>query len=187
MTSLIKSLETGLVDRVYDIHRLDERISKWWSSVPPQLKLNPSEVPTADSFCLPRLLLLNVVYHQSLCALHASIVPLFCWTIGEEEEEKWALARKTSAQVAYEHACSISALIDAVLSHYPKLAAMPAFVSYAAYCGCAIQIPFMWSADTTVNQRAHLNVKANIRMIRAMAKYWKFADLLVSISYLIYR
>ena len=180
MTSSIKSLETGLADRVSDIHRLDERISKWWSNVPRQLKLNPSEVPTADSFWLPKVLLLNVVYHQSLCALHASIVPLFCWTIGEEEET-WASARKASAQVAYEHACSISALIDAVLSHYPRLAAMPAFVSYAAYCGCAIQIPFIWSADAVVSQRAQLNVKANITMIRAMARYWRFADLLVSI------
>lgn len=152
----------------------------WWSNTPQQLKLSPSQVPTADRFWLPKILLLNVVYHQALCALHASIVPLFCWTISEEEEI-WALARKTSAQIAYEHAGSISALIGAVLSHYPKLAAMPSFVSYAAYCGCAIQIPFIWSADTTANHRAQLNVRANIRMIRTMARYWKFADLLVSI------
>lgn len=183
MTSSITSLETGLVDRVSDIHRLDERISMWWSNVPQRLKLKTLEIPTADPYWLPRILLLNIVYHQSLCALHASIVPLFCWAVSEE---KWALARKTSAQIAYEHACSVSAMIDAVLSHYPKLAATPAFVSYAAYCSCAIQIPFIWSADAAVSQRAQLNVRANIRMIRAMAKYWKLADLLVSRFWLTY-
>lgn len=177
MTFAIKSSGTNIAEKISDIQRLDEQISKWWSALPQHLKLAPSDIPTAEQFWLPKTLQLNIVYHQCLCALHASIVPLFCWAASDEV---WALARRTSAQMAYENACAISMLIDATLSHYPKLTAMPAFVSYAAYCGCAIQIPFMWSQDLQVKGRAHLHVRANIRMIRIMATSWKFADLLVS-------
>lgn len=164
------------MDRISDIHKFDERISKWWGNVPQHLKLAPTDVPTAHPSWFSKILLLNVLYHQSLCALHASIVPLFCWTTSDES---CALARKTSAQIAYDHACSISELIDAVLSHCPKLTTMPAYIPYAAYCGCAIQIPFMWNTDPAVQQRVQLNVKANIKMIGRMAPFWKYADLLV--------
>ena len=172
----IKSSDTDFANNIAGIQVLDERLVKYWRNLPQSLKLTPSSVSTTDPFWLPKILLLNVVYHQCFCTLHASIVPLFCWT---KEDEDWSLARRSSAQIAYEHACSVSELINAVLAHSSNLTNMPTFVAYSAYCGCAIQIPFMWSADATVRQRAHVNVRANIKIIKAMAPYWKFADLLV--------
>jgi hypothetical protein len=135
--------------------------------------LNVAEVPQDH---LPKVLLINVVYHQSLCALHASIVPLFCWSPGDET---WASARQLSAQIAFEHALAASELIEAVITTYPRLGAMPSFVAYAAYSGCAIQMPFLWCSKQAVKDRAQANVRANIQMIHAMASYWKFAALLV--------
>lgn len=172
----IKSSDTMFANKIAEIQVLDERLLTFWRNLPQSLKLTPSNVSEMDPFWLPKILLLNLVYHQCFCTLHASIVPLFCWT---KEDEDWSLARKTSAQIAYEHACSVSDLIKAVLSHSSNLTNIPTFVSYTAYCGCAIQIPFMWSADTAVRQRAHVNVRANIKMIKATAVCWKFADLLV--------
>ena len=119
---------------------------------------------------------MNIVYHQSLCALHASIVPLFSWGAGDG----WLSARQLSAQVAFEHACAASELIHAVLSTFDRLAAMPSFIAYAAYSGCAIQIPFMWSSNTAVKDRARANVRANVKMLHILGAYWKFAALLVS-------
>lgn len=126
---------------------------------------------------IPRVMLINMVYHQALCALHASIVPLFCWGEGDET---WLSARLLSAQVAYEHAGAASQLLGAVLSNYDRVRAMPSFVAYAAYCGCAIQIPFMWSPNPAVKEKAHTNVKTNMEMIRIAAEDWKFSALLVS-------
>lgn len=141
------------------------------------MRLTPANLSgTAKNF-LPNILLMNVVYHQSLCALHASIVPLFCWGEGDES---WSIARQLSAQLAYEHACRTSELLEAVLSTFEdKLNAMPSFICYGAYCGCAIQIPFMWSSNRSVRERAYANVKANMKMINMMTANWKFAELLV--------
>ncbi|KAK4498842.1 hypothetical protein PRZ48_009352 [Zasmidium cellare] len=55
---------------------------------------------------------------------------------------------------------------------------MPTFVAYAAYGGCAILIPFMWCSNPMVRRRAQAYVQANMRMINAMAEYFKFAALL---------
>jgi hypothetical protein len=143
------------------------------------MKLDPKSVPVASR--IPLLLLINLVYHQTLCVLHASIVPLFCWTEGDEG---WMSTRHMSAQVAYEHACSVSALVDATLSWDIKLSAMPTFVAYAAYGGCAILIPFLWCSEPSVRRQAQANVGSNIRMIQGMAEYWKFAALLVRVLFL---
>ncbi|KAH7011168.1 hypothetical protein EDB80DRAFT_711345 [Ilyonectria destructans] len=174
VVSSIKS-ESSFNVKLTDIHALDERISDWWRNVRPALKLNPSNIAAVPHDALPKILLANLVYHQSLCALHASIVPLFCWGPGDDS---WATARQLSAQLAFDHACRVSELIAGVFSTYPRLSAMPNFVAYAAYCGCAIQIPFMWCLNLKIRERAHANVKANVRMIHTMAHYWKFAALL---------
>jgi hypothetical protein len=52
--------------------------------------------------------------------------------------------------------------------------------------GCAIQIPFMWCQNPTVQERMRTNVRANIDIIQAVAAYWKFAALLVRLSLLEY-
>ena len=173
----IKPSELSVIERITAIHTLDEKVSSWWHKLRSAFKLTPSNIAAAPDDVLPNLMLLNVVYHQCICSLHASIVPLFCLAVGDN---RWASIRKLSAQKAFEHACATSALIDAVLSAYSRPTAMPTFVAYAAYCGCAVQIPFMWSSNLAVREGAHKNVRANIRMIDTLANYWKFAALLVS-------
>jgi hypothetical protein len=59
---------------------------------------------------------------------------------------------------------------------------MPSFVAYNAYCGCAIQVPFLSSPHTAVRERAVRNVETNRRVIHLVAQSWKYADLLVSQS-----
>ncbi|KAJ3547467.1 hypothetical protein NM208_g1502 [Fusarium decemcellulare] len=56
---------------------------------------------------------------------------------------------------------------------------MPSFVAYAAYCGIAIQIPFLWCSDSTVRDRAQAHIGANVKMIQMMSSYWKLASLLI--------
>ena len=176
VVSLIKTSDVVFSERVSAIQTLDEKLSRWWRQVPPIFELTTSSVETISHDLLPKILLLNVVYHQSLCALHASIVPAFCWS---PSDESWLLARQLAANVAYHHAREVSALIKAVLSEYPRLSAMPSFVAYAAYCGCAIQIPFIWCSNPIVRGRAQANVRSNITMIHTMAEYWKFSAILV--------
>ncbi|KAK3650409.1 hypothetical protein LTR56_006388 [Elasticomyces elasticus] len=173
---LIKAPQAKLTsDRLAKIHAFDHKVTSWWQSLPSIFRLT-SQAPIAlgaDNYAL--ILLLNLFYHQILCVLHASIVPLFCWTEGDNG---WASARQLSAQIAFEHANAVSALITATLSSPQRLSAMPTFVAYAAYGGCAIQIPFIWSSNAVVRHQAQANVRSNIRMICAMAEYWKFAALL---------
>lgn len=172
----IKTKHPDQCMRVSAIHALDQRISDWWQKLRPDFKLTPQNISSIPKDALPKILLINVTYHQCLCALHASIVPIFCW--GESEED-WLSARQLSAQNAYEHACAVSELLHAVLLLYDRVSAMPSFISYAAYCGCAIQIPFLWSSNQAVRERAVANVKVNVQMIHTIAEYWKFAALLV--------
>ncbi len=172
----IKMTEPSLATKLPAMYALHEKLSDWWRRLPAELRLTPANIAAVSKNMLTRILLVNVVYHQSLCALHASIVPLFCWGKGDET---WSTARQLSAQLAYEHACTTSELLDAVLSTVDKFNAMPSFIAYGAYCGCAIQIPFMWSSSRSVRERANANVKANMKMINMMATYWKFAALLV--------
>ena len=174
--TLMRSTDDVLSERITAIHTLDESLSNFWRSLPVEFRLTPSAIAAVSPDLLPKLLLMNIVYHQSLCALHASIVPLFSWSPGDDS---WSTARHLSAQVAFEHAVEVSSVIAATLSDYSRISAMPSFISYAAYCGCAIQIPFMWCANELVRDRAQANVRTNIKMIDAMAAYWKFAASLV--------
>jgi F0F1-type ATP synthase assembly protein I len=176
---LIRNPESNLTAAtVTSIYALDEKVSLWWRRLPTSLKLNVDSFANVPAPELPLRLLMNLVYHQTLCVLHASIVPLFCWTAGDDG---WLSTRKLSAQIAYEHACTVSTLIEAALSSNAKLSAMPTFVAYAAYGGCAILIPFTWCSNLAIRDQAQASVRTNIRMVHAMAEYWKFAALLVTI------
>jgi hypothetical protein len=179
VVSFIKSPDSSLNLRIPGIHELDENISHWWRNLRPDFKLSPSNIATVPRDKLPKILLINIAYHQSLCALHASIVPLFSWSASDDS---WSSARQLSAQVAFEQAKLVSALIGAILSTFDSLSAIPGFIAYAAYCACAIQIPFLWCSNLVVKDLAHANIKTNVRLIRSMATYWKFAALLVKLS-----
>lgn len=168
-----------MTERIHAIHALDNRITAWWATVPQMFQLSAESVPKLGPDILPNILLINAAYHQCLCALHSSIIPLFSWSA---DDNSWLSARPVSAQIAFEHACAASAIFKAVLEHYPRLSALPSFVGYTAYGGCAIQIPFLWCLELAVRARAHSNVQANISIIHTMARYWKFASLSVSLG-----
>lgn len=174
--SHVKTPDFDIRESLPVIYALDADLSRWWSQLPLELKLEPSKATALPKDQLSRILLLNLIYHQCLCALHASIVPLFSWTFAEES---CFAARRASAQVAFEHACTATALMDAVLDVLPSLNPAHTFIAYTAYSGCAIQIPFLWCSNTAVRRRAAANVRTNVRVISAMALCWKFAALLV--------
>jgi hypothetical protein len=164
--------------RISAINILHNKISEWWRKLPEWLHLTPSGIVNFASDTLPKVLLIHSVYHQSLVALHASIVPVFSWSPGDET---WLAARQTSAQLAFDHACAVSDLLESLLLDFSMFSAIPSFVAYAAYCSCAIQIPFMWSSDTKTRDMVHKNVRTNVKLINAVAQYWKFTSLFVSI------
>lgn len=178
------------------IYSLDQDLTSWWSQLPDGLKMESTGTWTMDVDLLPKAFLANVFFHQSLCVLHSSLVPLFSWG---RQIDLWPSALQLSAQTAYEHACEVSALLQKVLDGYPRLSAMPSFIAYAAYCGCeytrraliflclvnstnappgAIQIPFISSADTSVREKAQRNVETNVKMIEMMSQYWRIASIL---------
>jgi hypothetical protein len=174
---LVKKVETDFSSRASAIPKLDSKIGEWWSHLPPSLELSPCSISLVPQDTLPLLFLIHVVYHQCLCALHSSIVPLFSWTSSSDGH---SYARQISAQVAFEHATAVSLLADAAVQHSWDLARTPSYVGYAAYCACAILIPFMWCIQPDVKERAKLNVVANLTLIRHLGRYWKFIALLVS-------
>jgi hypothetical protein len=178
--SVVRS-EGDLNSRLQEIFRVENNISTWWNNVPVTFKLDASTVSTVPRNDLPKIVLTNLVYHQSLCVLHSSIVPLFCWSKGDRT---FSSARQLSAQVAFDHATTISSLISAILVAGCPLSSMPIFVAYAAYSSCGIQIPFLWCSELSVKERAQSNIDANVKMIQGMSGYWKLASLLVSITFL---
>ncbi|KAF4956374.1 hypothetical protein FGADI_3951 [Fusarium gaditjirri] len=174
VVSAVRS-EADFNSRLQEIFRVENNISSWWSNVPASFRLDPSCISITPRKDLPKIMLTNLVYHQSLCALHSSIVPLFCWSKGDRT---YSSARQLSAQVAFDHAIAISNLTSAVLATGSPLSSMPIFVAYAAYSSCAIQIPFLWCSEPSVRERAQCNIDANVKMIQGMSSYWKLASLL---------
>ncbi|OAA56300.1 Transcription factor [Niveomyces insectorum RCEF 264] len=138
--------------------------------------------PSGNS--LPLLLLLRVMYHQSICILHSSIVPLFSY---RSDTERILYARQVSAQLAFEHAQAISRLIQAVPHYKIDPDQIPSFVSYAAYSACAVQIPFFWCLNQDVQARVRSNVLANLRIIQHMGKHWKYIALLGINAWTLYK
>ncbi|KAH6949292.1 hypothetical protein DER45DRAFT_581033 [Fusarium avenaceum] len=175
VVSAVKSKEDNFTSRLQEIYRVENDISTWWQRVPSDMKIEVTSVPIIKQGELPKILLVNLVYHQSLCALHSSIVPLFCWSKGDGS---YSSARQVSAQIAFEHSCAISSLMKSVLATDCPISAMPLFVAYVAYSSCAVQIPFLWCSEVTIRERARVNVEANINMIQQMSSYWKLASLL---------
>lgn len=176
MSNLIRAPEQKVSTRISAIYNLDTMVTEWWGKLPQRFQLTPANVSTIPMHHFPKILLINTVYRQCLTALHASIIPLFSWST---EDDAWPTARRLSASIAFEHAREASAMFEAVLGYYPDPSAVPSFVAYAAYSGCAIQIPFMWCSEQQVRDRAYANVRTNARLIHAIAKHWKFAGLLV--------
>ncbi|KAF2102508.1 hypothetical protein NA57DRAFT_52077 [Rhizodiscina lignyota] len=171
VSQAVKTADTRL-SVLQDLH---SRISDWWSGLSPSLKVSSDSLPSAPRQTSPLLLLICIIYHQSLCALHASIVPLFSYNLNTEN---LSYARQVSAQLAYEHSDAISTLLKAVLRHSFEMDRIPSFVGYAAYCACAVQMPFFWCTNQGVQDRVRSNVLANLRIIQQIGKYWRYVALL---------
>ncbi|KIN00009.1 hypothetical protein OIDMADRAFT_55899 [Oidiodendron maius Zn] len=161
--------------RVRAIQELDSKILEWRSAMPQSLELSAATISLVPPHTLPLLLLIHIVYHQCLCSLHASIIPLFSLGLSEEG---FSYARQISAQIAFEHANSVSSLIEAMLEHSLDLSRLPSFVGYSAYCSCVIQAPFISCTKAGIRERALINVLANLRVIQQLGKFWKFIYLL---------
>jgi hypothetical protein len=175
---LVRQSETNWALRLASIQALDGRINEWWSKLHQSLQITSAEMP---SNIIPSLLLLQIIYHSCLCALHSSIVPLFSWSTSDAAS---SYARQLSAQSALQHANAISSLLGAAREVQLDPARMPSFIGYAAYCACAIQIPFLWCSKPEIKQRVHANLLTNLGVIQGIGKHWKFIELLVSLSYL---
>ncbi|KAF5233563.1 hypothetical protein FAUST_8107 [Fusarium austroamericanum] len=172
---IVRCKETALSSRIQQIFAIEDKLLTWWANVPLRFKVDASIISNVCPESLPKILLINFVYHQSLCALHSSIVPLFCWSKGDTSQSS---AQQLSAQIAFEHAGAISVLTSRILSTSCSLSALPIFVAYAAYSSCAIQIPFLWCSEPTVRAKARSNVELNMGVIEGMSSYWKLASLL---------
>ncbi|KAI0487018.1 hypothetical protein F4859DRAFT_324250 [Xylaria cf. heliscus] len=182
VVSLLKSPEKSLQVRVPAILALDERLQKWWQTVPSKFKLTPDNVNSVPRATFTRIIHINALYHQSLCALHASLVPAFCCSPGDG----WSTTRQLSAQIAFEHAGEMSSLIAAILETTSRTNGIPMFMGYAAYCGCSIQIPFMWSSNLEFRERVRANIRANSKLLQLMTVDWKFASILSAYIHYLY-
>ncbi|KAI3037155.1 hypothetical protein CBS147352_11095 [Aspergillus niger] len=168
---LIKQTGLSLASHLVEIQTLDGRIHEAWSKLDASFHLDCTGLAVVPSDDLPKLLLLHVIYHQCLCSLHSSIVPLFSWS---PCEGVFAYAQQLSAQTAFEHANSVSRLLHAALELDWDARRMPSFIGYAAYSACAIQTPFLWCSQPIVKQRAVCNILANLKTLQILGKHWSF-------------
>lgn len=173
---LIKQTGLSLASRLAEIQILDGRVHEAWSKLDSSFDLDCAMLAAVPSHELPKLLLLHVLYHQCLCSLHSSIVPLFSWS---PSEGVFSYAQQLSAQTAFEHANSVSRLLHAALELDWDCRRMPSFIGYAAYSACAIQTPFLWCSQPNVKQRAVSNALANLKTLQILGKHWAFLDVLV--------
>jgi hypothetical protein len=177
VNSFVRSLKDTVRENVATVYALDEELRDWWQSLKPAWKLAALNLNNIPEGLFAKVLLINVAYHQCLFALHAAVVPLFSVDSGSVN---WNTARQLSAQIAFEHASSTSELISMTLTTSTRISAIPHFVAWSGYSACAILLTFVRSSDEKVKRRAMAQVQANGRLISEIAKYWRFARLLVS-------
>lgn len=176
---LIKQTGSSLASRLVEIQTLDGRIHEAWSRLDGCFHLDCTNMASVSPHDLPRLLLLHVIYHQCFCSLHSSIVPLFSWSACDGV---FSYAQQLSAQTAFNHANSVSALLQAALNLDWDSRMMPSFIGYAAYCACAIQTPFLWCSHPEVKQYAVCNILANLKTLQILGSHWAFLKVLVRLS-----
>lgn len=161
------------------IETLDARLRKWRAQLPPEFQLRSDKTVSCPEAIRPQILLLHATYHQCMCALHCSIVPLFslCKTEGLE----WYIhSQRVSAQVAHDHACEITSLVRGILSQHPSDPyKCPGFVGFALYCSSAIQLPFMWSSSGEGRRSAQRNIRDNLSAMAMIGQNWRYVATLV--------
>ncbi|KAK4891549.1 hypothetical protein LTR27_009880 [Elasticomyces elasticus] len=178
--------------QITQLYSLDSRITVALALVVNgPLGISPSTLAAnVVASSLPNRLLLHIIYHQCLCALHASVVPLFSGRAASNVEAASMSpnARQLSAQKALAHANGISDLLAAApaLSGW-RQDTMPSFVAYAAYCACAIQSPFLWCVKPTIRHQTVQAVLANLQVIKVIGNHWASVRLLGRFAWCIYQ
>jgi hypothetical protein len=171
---LVKQTNITWAHRLASIQSIDGRIRDWRARLHPSLTINLADAP---SDTLPNLLLLHIVHHLSLCVLHSSVVPLFSWSTNDGAPQ---YAQQLSAQVAFDNANAIASHFEAAQNAGCSPSRMAGLAGYAAYCACAVQIPFLWSTMLDMKQRMRKNLSTNLGVLRGIGEHWKFIELLVS-------
>ncbi|KAH8703400.1 hypothetical protein BGW36DRAFT_354822 [Talaromyces proteolyticus] len=163
--------DTGLSadEKTVNIQNLDMELHQWRQHLPNRFVLTPTSVETSSPAVLSHLLLLNIVFHQCLCVLHSSIVPLFTFGPGGETLPH---VQSSSAQTCFDHANQMTTIFEIALPWCTSHA--PGFVGYAAYCASAIQLPFLWCNNPEVSMRAFANIRVNAKVLNGIGKRWKF-------------
>lgn len=174
---LIQKKPRNMQSYLVAVQELDLAVSKWHTGLPASFQ-NLDQNLLDDSAASPTLYLLHFFYHQCMCSLHASVVPLFCW--GGFTNDANPLAQQLSAQTAFEHSRSISSLASSILAGAFPASMGNSFLGYACYCACAVIIPFLRCTNVAVRARAHQDVLANLTLIQQLGTYWKFTKLLVT-------
>ncbi|KIW62936.1 hypothetical protein PV04_09823 [Phialophora macrospora] len=161
--------------RLSALNVLDAQLREWRAHLPPCFSLEESASPPPNDDRLRlAILILHVIYHQCMCVLHASIVPLF--SLGPARRFlPYVHGQRLSAQVAYQRACKISRIVQNTLSCHPDDAfRWSGFVGYALYCSCAVQLPFLWNVDSGIAENARNNIKANLETMAKIGRNWRY-------------
>ncbi|OAQ71000.1 transcription factor [Pochonia chlamydosporia 170] len=164
----IQSTELEFGERLATIQAMDTELRKWRNSLPEVFTFTETKARNCDPSALSQVLLINVLFHQSLCVLHASIIPLFTFC---RVSPGHGDAQTRSAQTAFDHAKHISSLLQKCATSHNK--DQSGFIGYSAYCSSAIQLPFLWCQATDVAARVTTNIKTNSLVMSRVGKRWK--------------
>lgn len=167
-------MELEMDEKILAIQRLDAKLRTWRHALPDSF--DSDHYQAALPAPLSQRALIDIVYHQSMSVLHSSIVPLFSLTPVAGEH---GYAQTLSAQTALYHARRISGLFHQ-LEEY-NVAQAPGFIGYAAYCSCAIQLPFIWCSKAGVRERSLCNIGKNMEVMDVIGRHWKLVAGLVRI------
>jgi hypothetical protein len=178
---LISDIEQEPVARLSALSSMDAELRQWRAYLPHHFSAALLDDANLNDHRLRvSALILHVIYHQSMCALHASVVPLI--SLGAARHFiPYTHAQRLSAQVAYENACEVSSLVSKAVSRHPDDAYQwSGFVGYALYCSCACQLPFLWSVESSTSGSASRNIKANLETMAKIGLNWRYVLNLVS-------
>ncbi|KND93906.1 putative transcriptional regulatory protein, partial [Tolypocladium ophioglossoides CBS 100239] len=165
------------------IQKLDSKLRSWRTRLPDDFDLDCAYTETPTK--LIQILSLHIIYHQVMCVLHSSIVPLF--SLNPVAAGVCGYFQTASAQTALFHARQISSIfVRSNCWSLSQSSGSVGFVGCAAYCSCAIQLPFLWCRKSSVRESAHANIKANLEAIRAISKHWKLVAALTDYVPLLY-
>ncbi|KAK5737653.1 hypothetical protein LTR17_006515 [Elasticomyces elasticus] len=178
--------------KISQLYSLDSRITVALALVVNgPLGISPSTIAAnVEASSLLNRIMLHIIHHQCLCALHASVVPSFSGRAASNVEvaSMSPNARQLSAQKALAHANDISDLLAAALALSDwRQDTMPSFVAYAAYSACAIQSPFLWCKTTSIRHQTVRAILANLHVIKVVGNHWASIRLLGRFAWCIYQ